>query len=90
MQLVIDIPDGCYEELNSGRFPVQDAYRLVAWVKNGTPLPKGATNGDIIKTLFPNAEINYGLNGIVGVKFIHMTVFDLDWWNAPYKREDKE
>lgn len=41
MQIVIDIPDGCYEELNSGRFPLQDAYRLVAWIKNGTPLPKG-------------------------------------------------
>ena len=41
MQIVINIPDGCYEELNSGRFPVQDAYRLVAWIKNGTPLPKG-------------------------------------------------
>lgn len=46
MQIVIEIPDGCYEELNSGRFPVQDAYRLVAWIKNGTPLPKG--HGDLI------------------------------------------
>ena len=38
---MIDIPDGCYEELNNGQFPVQDAYRLVAWIKDGTPLPKG-------------------------------------------------
>ena len=54
-------------------------------------IPKRAhpTNGDVIKALFPNAEINYGLNGVVGVKFIHMTVFDLDWWNAPYK-ENKD
>lgn len=42
MQIVINIPDGCYEELNNGQFPVQDAYRLVAWIKNGTPLPEGA------------------------------------------------
>lgn len=42
MQIVIDIPDGCYEELNNGQFPVQDAYRLVAWINNGTPLPEGA------------------------------------------------
>ena len=41
MELVIDIPDGCYEELNNGQFPVQDAYRLVAWIIDGTPLPKG-------------------------------------------------
>ena len=41
MRIVIDIPNGCYEELNNGQFPVQDAYRLVAWIKNGTPLPDG-------------------------------------------------
>lgn len=41
MQIVIELPDGCYEELNNGQFPIQDAYRLVAWIKEGTPLPKG-------------------------------------------------
>lgn len=41
MRLVIDIPDGCYEELNNGQFPVQDAYRLVEWIKDGTPLSDG-------------------------------------------------
>ena len=41
MQIVIDIPDGCYKELDEARFPVQDAYRLVAWIEDGTPLPKG-------------------------------------------------
>jgi hypothetical protein len=40
MHIVIDIPDGCYDELNNGQFPVQDAYRLVAWIKDGIPLPK--------------------------------------------------
>ena len=42
MRIVIDIPDGCYKELNNGQFPIQDAYRLVAWIKDGTPLPEGA------------------------------------------------
>ena len=41
MQIVIDIPDGCYEELCNARFPIQDAYRLVTWIKEGAPLPKG-------------------------------------------------
>lgn len=41
MHIVIDIPDGCYEELNNGQFPIQDAYRLVSWIKEGIPLPKG-------------------------------------------------
>lgn len=46
MEIVINIPDGCYEELTTANFPIQDAYRLVAWIKNGTPLPKG--HGDLI------------------------------------------
>lgn len=41
MKIVCDIPNGAYEELCNGQFPVQDAYRVVAWIKNGTPLPKG-------------------------------------------------
>ena len=41
MQIVIDIPKGAYEEICRARFPLQDAYRIVAWIKNGTPLPKG-------------------------------------------------
>lgn len=45
MQIVIDIPDGAYEELCNAKFPIQDAYRLVAWIKDGTPLPKG--HGDL-------------------------------------------
>ena len=40
MKIVIDIPDGCYEELCNARFPIQDAYRLVTWIKDGTPLPE--------------------------------------------------
>lgn len=57
MEIVIDIPDGCYEELNSGRFPLQDAYRLVAWIKNGTPLPKG--HGRLIDVNVLKNNIHY-------------------------------
>lgn len=35
MKIVINIPDWCYGELNEGMFPVQDAYRLVEWIKEG-------------------------------------------------------
>lgn len=44
MKVVIDIPDGCYNELSNGQFPIQDAYRLVAWIKDGIPLSKRLTN----------------------------------------------
>lgn len=41
MKIIIDIPDGSYEEICRARFPLQDGYRLLMWINNGTPLPKG-------------------------------------------------
>lgn len=58
MKIVIDIPDGCYEELSNGQFPMQDGYRLVSWIKDGTPLPK--TQGrkfEEIVVEYPPAEL---------------------------------
>ena len=56
-----------------------DAEILEKAVKNGTPLPENATNGDVIKTLFPKCMWN-------------ATGQDEEWWNAPYEveSEDKE
>lgn len=41
-----------------------------------------ATNGDIIKIIFPNMKVD--ISGGV-VKSDRYTQFDLSWWNAPYK-----
>ena len=50
-------------------------------------IPNGATNGDMIKTMFPNIEIE-GIGG--EIKCIAAqngtSYFALDWWNAPYKK----
>ena len=59
-------------------------------------IPDNATNGDMIKALFPNALI-YVDTTLKKVWFCvyedkddedfdkHVT-FPLDWWNAPYKK----
>lgn len=59
MQIIIEIPEGAYEEICKARFPIQDGYRLVSWIKDGTPLLKGyerlgdldAICKDVIKSL---------------------------------------
>lgn len=57
--------------------------------------PKGATNGDMVKALFPNAEIKSGdkkeNRNIIYVWIDNWCIgsFRLDWWNAPYKRGDE-
>lgn len=53
------------------------------------PIPDNATNGDMIKDMFPNAiiEINE-IGSMVHVKYNNHTCwvnYELDWWNAPYK-----
>ena len=54
-------------------------------------IPNGATNGDMIKTMFPNIEIE-GIGG--EIKCIATqngtSYFALDWWNAPYKKSGEE
>lgn len=54
MQIVIYIPEGAYEEICRAKFPIQDGYRLVSWIKDGTPLPKGhgrLVDADSMKTM---------------------------------------
>ena len=56
-------------------------------LENCIEIPNGATNGDMIKTMFPYIEIE-GIGG--EIKCIAAqngtSYFALDWWNAPYKK----
>lgn len=52
-------------------------------------IPNGATNGDMIKSMFPYIEIE-GIGGeikCIATKIgFGTSYFALDWWNAPYKK----
>ena len=59
-------------------------------------VPEGATNGDMIKAMFPNADITineiWGTNGTVFVIFDNsnrVISLDLKWWNSPYRKEQE-
>lgn len=54
------------------------------------PIPDRATNGDILMTMFPNAQtrevcngelIEFTLDGVVGITITK------EWWNASYSRK---
>ena len=59
------------------------------------PIPKGATNGDIIKAMFPHSlfEEHTDSDGytwmIMWNGIDYQCDFDIDWWNSPYK-ENKD
>lgn len=61
-------------------------YVLRKAFKNGTIIPYKATNKDVIKTLYPQAD-DYGINeGLehISLDGVTITVFPANWWNAIY------
>lgn len=95
MQIVIDIPEEMYKWVNDVNkfFYEYGTSDFVDLVKNGTPLPKNVTNGDILKILFPNYESRYDAEYEVITGHLdktHRHNFNLDWWDAPYKKGGEE
>ena len=73
--LLIDIPEKEYEDLkNNIHISVPN---LIKYIENGTPIPNNATNGDVIKMMFP--EINKYFSNVVDWQL---------WWNAQYQKEE--
>ena len=54
------------------------------------PIPKGTTNGDVIKAMFPNVECREDRLGnvfIISSAQLGYIAFRESWWNAPYRKE---
>lgn len=93
MKLIIDIPEDVYKKTVFYREfkDLNDCVTTIKALENGTPIPDNATNGDVIKAMFPNADIEIH-NITVYVIFdmrSNVISFDLDWWNAPYQKGGK-
>ena len=93
MKLMIDISDSTYEAImardwkNAGWLFNKD----LKAIHDGTPIPDNATNGDMIKALFPEAEIIINKKNMISWMYKGMIkTYPLDWWNAPYKRGKTE
>ena len=92
MKLIIDIPKSRYNEIVSGIFDADSCFKinLTLAFRNGTPIPDNATNGDVIKAMFPNgttAKFATFMRFIDGEHYFNCSE---DWWNAPYQKGGKE
>lgn len=88
-------------ELNGYKFGLISPYaqKLFHAIINNTPtvnaiiIPEGATNGDMIKAMFPNTTfyddtLDYGyVYDEVRCAENYMMTYSKSWWNAPYKKE---
>ena len=75
MKLIVDIDEDVYKKIVADKYAIYD--KMFYPIKNGTPIPNNATNGDVIKAMFPN-------------EYDFETDFDAEWWNAPYQKGGKE
>lgn len=99
MKVIIDIPEESIRYANE----IPNTYckwllsynDIVRAIKLGIPIPDNATNGEILKTMFPNIEADEAktnTGGYIEVKYLDTTdkcdatAFRKNWWNAPYKR----
>ena len=79
MTEVIEVED-CGENIGDYDIPIHNAIII----------PRGVTNGDVIKVMFPNGK-EYDNDGDVRYEieidfdYSFCSYFDGVWWNAPYK-----
>ena len=81
MKVLIDIPKSTYKDIKESYSITcgeNFAQKLVKYIKNGVPFQKGATNGDVIKAMFPNVS-NSNMDLVDALKNAK------SWWNAPYR-----
>ena len=92
MKVIANIPEDMLQELKDGCFGVKHTlYDLAGAICNGVVLPDNATNGDMIKAMFPNVQVvDAGIHRITVIfgdchNMMYRNSYDEDWWNAPYQ-----
>ena len=84
MKLIINISDESYDNALNGIINCKECFDAIVY---GTPIPDNATNGDVIKTMFPTADISLNDSCFEGV--VNKYGFDMKWWNSLYQKGGK-
>lgn len=96
MKLIIDIPEEVYKHM-MGNDLLLSVHGNICYkaVQNGTPIPNNATNGDVIKTMFPSIEVSDSemmKNVYTGIPYGELIGANIDcmreWWEELYQRNE--
>lgn len=98
MKVLIDIPDDAYRHITEDDVFVYTARtngktfvaEMLKAIKKGLPVSDNATNGDVIKAVFPKANVWESAGRICVDGHGCLKTFSIVWWNAPYKAESEE
>ena len=80
------------DKIDSLRFALESikvdrAYDLAYEKVDFIEIPEGATNGDMIKAMFPNISVYEHGNGAT-YSINNEYNFNSTWWNSPYRKEN--
>lgn len=80
MKLIIDIPEEAYKQIIDFGF-LEKTHGKICYkaIKNSTPIPDNATNGEVINALF-NAETSSDIE-VCSTEY---------WWDALYQKGGRE
>ena len=89
------ICDDCIHKIVCAKVYSDDwcAFKQTTETINAVIIPDNATNGDMMRALYPNLIICKGYENIHAVVIViedTMMSFREDWWNAPYKRGENK
>ena len=87
MKIIIEIPDEAYEDVKKAGGCYYDFGKAIV---NGIPISNNATNGDVIKSLFPHMKFQQSsflelIRAFDENNMIATTHYSPIWWNAPYE-----
>ena len=90
IELVIKIPEEVYKSIQDNDYCGISNSDMYNALKNGTPIPDNATNGDVIKAIFPNSDIEEHRTYMKIVVGDYLLPCAYQWWNSPYQKGGKE
>ena len=96
MKEIIDISEETYALIKNNELLSNSSYKTEIWeaINNGIPFFQNATNGDMIKNLYPyilTTEDNLTGQDVVVIQANGTIMVCLkDWWDAPYKAESED
>lgn len=100
MRIILEIPDEEVEIIKRNGFNKDGTFSfklnevVKQAIRNGDVLPDNATNGDMIKAIFPKGKVRREVSCTHdktvfsfpdGTYFGAECRFNTDWWKAPYK-----
>jgi hypothetical protein len=71
---------------------IEHYFEQTRWIPVSERLLEEATNGDMIKAMFPDVDVKEKNNGYEVYFGVGTAIqfFNYQWWNAPYKAESEE